>query len=295
MTVFAGIEAFARVVETGSVTAAAERLQTAKSSVSESVRALEERLGVRLLDRSTRRVRPTEAGLLFYARCRRLLEEAAAARIEMQALQDAPSGRLRVAAPEGFSARWLVPAVADFLAAHPAMEVELAEAAAHVRLVEDGFDLAIRVTAETSPGMVVRRLATSRVVLVASPAYLARHGMPERPADLPRHRCIGYAPLPWRDTWRVGAEVVTLRPVLLTDTADSLRAAALAGLGLAAVPDWSVADALVAGSLQRVLPDQAMPESGIYALYPTNRLMVPKVRLFVDHVAAGLRRRGLAA
>ena len=295
MTAFSGIEAFVRVVETGSVTAAAARLQTAKSSVSETVRALEERLGVRLLDRGARRVRPTEAGLAFYARCRRLLEEAEAARIEVQALQQAPAGRLRVAAPEGFAARWLVPAMAGFLARHPAMEIDLVEAAGQVRLVEDGFDLAIRVTAETAPGLVVRRLATSRVVIVGAPAYLAQHGVPAVPSDLARHRCIGFSPLPWRDTWTLGGESVAIRPVLLSDGSDSIRAAALAGVGLAALPDWAVADCLLAGTLARVLAAHAAPESGIYAVYATNRLMVPKVRAFVDHVAAGLRARGLAA
>lgn len=295
MSTFAGIEVFARVVETGSITAAAERLKTAKSSVSEAVRTLEDRLGVRLLDRSTRRIRPTEAGLAFYARCRSLLQDAEAARIEAQAFQQAPAGRLRVAAPEGFASRWLVPAMAGFLAAHPAMEIELVEAVAHVDLVEEGFDLAIRVTAETRPGMVVRRLATSCVIIVAAPGYAERHGLPAAPADVPRHRCIGFSPRPWRDTWQIGAETVTVRPVLLSDNSESLRTAALAGIGLAALPDWAVADALVAGTLLRVLPEHAAPEFGIYALYPTNRLMIPKIRSFVDHVAAGLRTRGLPA
>ncbi|MBX9698105.1 MAG: LysR family transcriptional regulator [Acetobacteraceae bacterium] len=295
MTAFSGIETFARVVETGSITAAAARLQTAKSSVSETVRALEERLGVRLLDRGARQVRPTEAGLAFYARCRRLLEEADVARIEVQALQRDPAGRLRVAVPEGFAARWLVPAMAGFLAAHPAVAIELVEAASQVRLIEDRFDLAIRVTVETTPGMVVRRLATSRVVVVAAEAYLARHGTPAVPADLVKHRCIGFAPLPWRDTWQLGGESVAIRPVLLSDSSDSIRAAALAGVGLAALPDWAVADCLLAGTLTRVLAAHAAPESGIYAVYATNRLMVPKVRAFTDHVAAGLKSAGLAA
>jgi DNA-binding transcriptional LysR family regulator len=295
MAAFAGMEAFVRVVETGSFTAAAERLQTAKSSVSEAVRALEERLGVRLLDRSTRKVQPTEAGRAFYARCRRLLEDEEAARLEAQALQEAPAGRLRVAAPECFTSRHLVPGLAAFLAAHPAVEVELVEAAGFVRLVEDGFDLAIRVAEAPAPGLVVRRLATSRVVIVASPCYLARQGIPTVPRDVARHRCVGFAPLAWRDTWRLGTESVPVRPVLLTDNAESLRAAALAGIGLAALPDWAVADALASGQLQRVLPESETPASGIFAVYPTNRLMTPKVRAFVDHVAARLRARGLPA
>lgn len=293
MRAFLGIEAFVRVVETGSVTAAAERLQTAKSSVSETVRALEDRLGVRLLDRSTRRVQPTEAGRAFYARCRLLLREEEAARLEAQTMQRAPAGRLRVAAPECFAARHLIPGLATFLAAHPAIEIDLVEAAGPVRLVEDGFDLAIRVTEVPAPGLVVRRLATSRVVIVASSGYLAQHGAPAAPGDVARHRCIGFAPLPWRDTWRLGNETVAIRPVLLTDHAETLRAAAIAGVGLAAIPDWAVADALASGALQRVLPACETPESGIFAVYPTNRLMVPKVRAFADHVAAMLRERGL--
>lgn len=295
MRAFLGIEAFVRVVETGSVTAAAERLQTAKSSVSETVRALEERLGVRLLDRSTRKVQPTEAGRAFYLRCRRLLQEEEAARLEVQALQEAPAGRLRIAAPESFVSRHLIPGLPAFLLAHPAIEIEFVEAAASVRLVDDGFDLAIRVVEAPAPGLVVRRLATSRVVIVASPAYLAQQGVPAVPQDVARHRCVGFSPLPWRDTWRLGAEAVAVRPVLLTDNAESLRAAALAGVGLAALPDWAVADALAAGQLRRVLAEHATPASAILAVYPTNRLMVPKVRVFVDHVVARLREHGLPA
>jgi DNA-binding transcriptional LysR family regulator len=295
MPAFFGIEAFVRVVETGSFTAAAERMQTAKSSVSETVRALEERLGVRLLDRSTRKVQPTEAGHAFYARCRRLLQEEEAARLEAQALQEMPVGRLRVAAPECFTARHLVPGLAAFFDAHPAVEIELVEMPGVARLVEDGFDLAIRVAEAPAPGLVVRRLATSRVVVVASPGYLARHGAPATPPGIARHRCVGFSPLAWRDTWRLGTETVLVRPVLLTDNAESLRAAALDGVGLVALPDWAVVDALVTGQLQRVLVEAETPVSGIFAVYPTNRLTTPKVRAFVDHVVTGLRARGFPA
>lgn len=295
MRAFLGLEAFIRVVETGSFTAAAERLQTAKSSVSETVRALEDRLGVRLLDRTTRKVQPTEAGQAFYARCRQLLLDEEAARREVQALQAAPAGRLRVAAPECFVARHLMPGLATFLAAHPALQIEFVEQAGFARLVEDGFDLAIRVVEAPAPGLVIRRLATSRVVIVASPGYLAQHAAPAIPADVARHRCIGFSPLSWRESWRLGEETVPVRPVLLTDNAESLRAAALAGVGLAALPDWAVADALAAGQLRRVLAEHATPASAILAVYPTNRLMVPKVRVFVDHVVARLREHGLPA
>ena len=182
-----------------------------------------------------------------------------------------------------------------FLAAHPAVEVELVEGVAPVRLVEDGFDLAVRVAEAPEPGLVVRRLATSRGVVVASPGYLAASGVPTRPEEVARHRCVGFAPLAWRDTWRVGGQEVAVRPALLTNSTESLRAAALAGVGLVALPDWAVADALVAGRLARVLAGFETPTSGVFAVYPTNRLLTPTVRLFVDQVARDLRARGLAS
>ena len=295
MSAFLGIEAFVRVVETGSVTAAAERMQAAKSSVSEQVRALEERLGVRLLDRGPRSVRPTEAGMVFYRRCVRMLEEAEAGRLEAVAMQDAPTGRLRVAAPEGFSARFIMPSLTGFFAAHPSVEIEIVEDTRFVKLTEESFDLAIRVTGAPTQGQVVRRLATQRVILVASPGYLAQHGAPSAPADLLRHRCIGFGPLVWRDTWTVGDATVTVRPVLISHDTETLRWAALAGIGIAPVPDWLVADAVATGALLRVLESFPAPEWGIYAVYPTNRMLTPAVRVFVDHLVAGLRARGLPA
>lgn len=294
MESFAGMETFARVVETGSFTAAAARLQTAKSSVSDSVRALEERLGVRLLERTTRRVRTTEAGRLFYARCRRLLDEAEAAKAEARAFQAAPTGRLRIAAPESFAERYIVPGLAAFIAKFPSVVIDLVSGARHVRLVEDEFDLAIRVAETPEPTLVARRIGTSRVIIVASPSYLSARGTPKAPEDLPRHRCVGVAaPLPWHDKWRIGADAVAIQPALIANTAEGLRAAALSGAGLVPLPDWAVADALAGGRLTRVLPEFETPSSGIFAVYPTNRLLTPVVRLFVEHVISDLRARGV--
>ena len=289
------LEAFVAVVECGSFTAAAEQLGMAKSSVSEAIRTLETRLGVRLLNRTTRALHPTEAGRAFHARCRKLLDDAAAAAGEAQALQAAPAGVLRCAVPEAFARLYLVPALAGFLASHPALQLEMVEGVAPVDLVAEGLDLAIRVTAAPAPGLVVRRLGTSRVIVVAAPSYLAEHGTPDLPPDVARHRCIGFSPLAWRDSWRLGDQVVAVRPVLLSNGTEAMRAAALAGIGLVAVPDWLVADALVAGSLRQVLAEHPGPESGIFAVYPSNRLLAPKVRAFVDHIARELRRRGVAA
>jgi DNA-binding transcriptional LysR family regulator len=294
MEAFAGIEAFARVVETGSFTAAAQALQSAKSSVSEAVRALEERMGVRLLDRTTRRVRPTEAGTAFYRHCRQLLDDLAQARSEAQASQKEPAGRLRIAAPDGFAERYIVPGLPTFLAAYPTIEVELIAGSGALRLVDEGIDLAIRIVERPEPNLVVRRIATSRVFIVATPGYLAQHGTPRKPRDILGHRLIAFAPLAWRDTWRIGTEPIAVQPRLLVNSSEALRSAALAGLGLAAVPEWLVADVLTAGLLTRVLAGHDTPSGGIYAVYPTNRLLTPKIRAFVDHTVRDLRGRGLS-
>jgi len=142
--------------------------------------------------------------------------------------------------------------------------------------------------------LVVRRIATSRIVLVASPNYLAQAGSPRSPHDLLAHSLIGFEPLAWRDTWRVGGETLTVRPRVLSRSGESLRAAAIAGLGIAAVPDWLVADALVGGHVTRVLEGSALPRAGIFAVYPTNRLLTPKVRAYVDHLVRDLKARGLS-
>ena len=294
MDSFAGLEAFAAVVERGSFTAAATALQTAKSSISETVRALEERMGVRLLERTTRRVRPTEAGTAFYRHCRRLLDDVASARSEAQAAHRQPAGRLRIAAPDAFAERYIIPGLGVFLQQYPTIEVELVEAAPTAKLVEQGLDLAIRIVEKPEPSLVVRRIATSRTVIVGSPIYVASMGAPLKPRDILHHRLIGFTPLAWRDTWRIGKETLAVQPRLLTNNTETLRAAALAGLGLAAVPEWLVADALVAGQLTRVLEQHETPSGGIYAVYPTNRLLAARVRLFVDHLARDLRARGLS-
>lgn len=290
----AGLEAFVRVVETGSFTRAAADLQTAKSSVSETVRALEDRLGVRLLERTTRHVRPTDAGRLFHARARRALDDLGAAQDEVRAFQGTPAGTIRVAVPESFGERFIVPGLSPFLAAFPGVSVELVSDARHVRLVEDEFELAIRIVGSPAPTLVVRHIGSQRIILVGTPGYFAAEGIPAVPADLSRHQCIGMAaPLPWHDVWRLGEHRITIASRLVANTGEALRAAALAGLGVAAVPDWLIVDALASGHLVRILEGYETLVSGIYAVYSTNRLLTPVVRSFVDHLARELCARGI--
>ena len=297
MNTFDGMEIFARVVEAGSFSAAARQLRVSKSWASESVRALEERLGARLLDRTTRRLHPTEAGWAFFARCKSALDAAAAGRAEVQAFQAEPVGRLKLTASEIFARMHIVPALATFLDENPGIEIELVEGGGIEDLVEGGYDLAIRVARENQPSQIVRRIGTSQVVVVASPDYLAKAGRPERPEDVTRFRCLGYSPLFWGHEWRFtgarGAVNVPVKPILLSNNAESLRAAVISGIGLAALPNWGVADLLAGGSAVRVLEDWETAEAGIFAVYPSNRMMTPKVRRFVDHIAAALKGKGL--
>jgi DNA-binding transcriptional LysR family regulator len=297
MDPFDGLDVFARVVEAESFTRAAAALGVSKSRVSERVAALERRLGARLLDRTTRKLKPTEAGRVFYARAREARAAAEAALAEVQALQTEPAGLLRIAALEVFTGLHLVPAVPSFLAANPLMRIEFVESAAVQDLVAEGLDLAIRVAAEPGPTTVVRRIGTSEPIVVASPAYLAAHGAPAHPAEIARHRTVGFAPLFWGREWRFtgpeGPLTIPVTPALVTSSTETLRAGALAGVGLTVIPRWAVTDVLETGALVRVLEDFPTPTSGLYAVYPSNRLIAPKVRRYVEHVVERMKGAGI--
>jgi LysR family transcriptional regulator, regulator for bpeEF and oprC len=292
MALFDDLEIFARVAEFGSFSKAAVAMNLSRSRVSEAVRALEARVGARLFDRTTRHVTPTEAGRAFYARVRRAIDETQAGLNEIAASAEEPVGRLRIGAVDDFADRYLVPALTGLLAAFPRLSVELVEDVRQLDLVQHGFDLTIRIAIDPDPGLIVRRLGTSRVIVVAAPAYLAAAGNPGHPHEVTRHRLIGFAPVFWGREWRFrepeGPVVVPVEPALLTHATASLRQAALDGFGLAALPDWAVARELAEGRLQRVLSDWTTPEAGIYAVYPSNRLMATRVRACVDYLARHL-------
>ena len=290
MEPLAGIVAFAQVVETGSFSEAARRLRISKSVVSAQVQRLEERLGVRLLQRTTRKVAATEAGLAYYRRCARILAEAEAGEQEALALHREPRGTLRISAPDTFGWMHIAPALKEFLAGHPGLSVDLSLSSAHVDLVGQGLDLAVRIgrLPDDSP-LVVRRLADSPLVACAAPSYLAARPAPARPSDLAQHDCLVFSPLGWGGKWGFvadsGTEWVTVSGSLATDSGEVLREAVLAGLGIAVLPAWAVADALADGALVRLLPRHPLPSSAIYAVYPSNRMMSAKVRAFVTFLA----------
>lgn len=297
MDLLDGMRVFVRVVDEASFTRAARVLRLSRSSASEKVRELEETLGVRLLQRTTRRVGVTEAGRAFYVRSRRTIEEADAARREAQALSRDPAGRLRLGAPEMFARLFLVPALAAFLRRYPSLSVELIESARPVNLVGEELDLSIRIAGSLEPGLVARRIAASHVTICAAPAYLRERAAPRMPEDIAKHDCLGFSPLEWGRLWtfiRNGeARRIDVTPRLMCDTGESLLAGARAGLGLAPLPHWAIIEEIAARRLVPVLGDWTTPERGIYAVYPSNRQVPAKVRAFVAHIARELKARGL--
>lgn len=284
-----GIAAFARVVDSGSFSAAARRHNISKSAISAHVQRLEERLGIRLLNRTTRRLSLTEAGAAYYRRCARILAEAEAAEQAASALQREPRGTLRISAPDSFGWMHVAPAVPAFLKRYPEIAIDIKLSPSYANLVDEGLDLAIRIGILEDSALVARKLASSRLVLCAAPAYLEEYGAPREPDELADHNCLCTDLLAWGDQWRLagkGGEVrVTVNGSLRSNNAEMLRAAALGGIGIAALPTWAVAGELRSGMLRPVLTEWEAPVSTIYAVYPGNRLISMKVRAFVDHLA----------
>lgn len=292
MDKLAALTAFVRVVERGSFTAAAEDLRLSRAMTSKHVQDLEAHLGVRLLSRTTRRVSLTEEGRLYHARCAEVLAALAEADQSVTARQAEPQGLLRLNGPVSFGTHYLAPAIADFTAAHPRVAVDMVLVDRVVDLVDEGYDLAVRIGALASSSLIARRLAPCRLVVCAAPDYLARQGAPTRPADLAGHNCLDYSYGGLSGVWRfsgpAGEEAVPIAGNLIINNGDALRAAALRGQGIVVLPTFIVGADLRAGTLRRVLADHALPELGIHAVYPSGRHLPAKVRAFIDFLAGRL-------
>jgi len=288
---------FAQVVRAGGFSAAAAELGVAKATVSEHVRRLEQRLGVRLLQRSTRSLSLTEAGAACFRHSERLLEEGELATRAAVALHTKPTGLLRVTAPETFGALHVAPVIAALLAEHPSLDVALSLTTAAVDLVQGRFDLAIRIGTLPPSRLVARRLATVQQVVVAAPGYLRRRGLPGSPAELAEHDALQFLPLGWGDEWRLsgpgarGERRIPVRPRFASDSGEALLAAALAGAGLALLPDWMVYRELASGALVRLLPGWARRNVPVHALHASAARAPAKVRLCVEALVRHIGRR----
>lgn len=282
---------FARVVELSGFSAAAQALGLSKSAVSKQISRLEDRLGTRLLNRTTRQLSLTEAGAAFYERCQRVEAEALAAEEAVTRLAEAPRGRLKVNAGVSFGVRHIAPALPDFLAMCPELEVDLSLNDRLVDLVEEGYDVAIRIGALGDSSLVARRLAPLRRLLVAAPAYLARAGRPGHPSELKGHDCLLYAYQASGTSWHFrGAEGevrVRVGGRVHMNNGDAILQACVGGQGFALLPSFICWEALARGEVEAVLTDwQQGDDGGVHAVFPASRNLSPKVRVFVDFLVA---------
>jgi DNA-binding transcriptional LysR family regulator len=284
---FAALQAFVAVAEAKSFSEAARRLRLAKSAVSRQVSDLEANLGIRLFHRTTRSLSLTEAGRGYFDRAERILADLDDADRAVSRLQAAPRGRLRVSAPMSFGFLHLAPALSDFLARYPNVTVDITMNDRFVDLVEEGFDVAVRIAELHDSSLIARRLAPARRVICASPKYLTTHGAPQVPDDLRTHECLFYSNLPSARDWRFvapdgSAWPVTVNGRLCANSGDALRVAALHGLGLANLPTFIVGADLQSGTLAPVLDAFVAQDLSINAVYPHSRHLSPTVRAFVD-------------
>jgi DNA-binding transcriptional LysR family regulator len=290
---FDSMRVFAKVVESGSFAGAAARLDISASMVTLHVKELEERLGVRLLNRTTRKVSLTETGRAYYERCTRLLADLEETEQAVSDMHAAPRGELRVNATPTFGILQLAPAMADFTTRFPAISVELMLSMRMVDLIEEGFDVAVRVEELPDSSLIARQLAPCRMVVCGSPSYFEKHGKPRTPADLTAHNCLTVAGtgLSYYRAWHLTAAdgtALNISPMgnLRTNSGAVQIVAAIAGHGLACLPTYLVGDALQSGRLVTVLDDYMGPPYTLRALYPHNRYLSAKVRAFVDFLAA---------
>ena len=287
---FLEMQTFSAVVDAGSFVKAAEALGLSKAAASRYVGELEARLGVRLLQRTTRRLSLTEEGQVFYARSKELLAGVNEAEMEATSRSATASGLLRINAPVTFGNLHLAPLWGVFRSHNPQVALDITLSDRMVDLVEEGYDVAIRIATLPSSTLVSKRLASTRIVLCASPAYLAAQGTPQHPADLSDHAVIAYSYWTSKDEWHFegpdGPTSVKTRPCMHTNSGDTCRAAALAHQGIILQPSFLVGGDLAAGTLVELMPQYRSLVMGIYALYPTRKHVSPKVRALVDFLAA---------
>lgn len=288
----ADIAIFAAVVREGSFTRAADKLELSTSQVSKCVNRLERNLGARLLHRTTRRLRLTEAGSALYENSSPALAAIEDAKLAVSKLQGAPRGKLKVSSSTAFGAMQLPRIVRDLSANYPDLEIELVLEDRHIDLVREGIDVAIRITGEApDSGLVYRRLGPNRQVVCASPEYIARRGLPRTPADLASHDCIAHSarstPRTWHLTGPDGGQIsVPINGRSTINSALAVRQAALEGIGIIELNSYLVGDDIVAGRLVRLLPQYQPKELYFYAIYAERRFLAPKIRVFVDAMLA---------
>lgn len=292
------MEAFASVVDQGGFTDAAKKMGISKSAVSKHVSSLEARLGARLLNRTTRRVSPTEIGLAYYDRARRVLNDAGEADALVTSMQTAPSGLLRISVATDFGVNHLSPVLSEFLQDFPDIKVNMVLNNRFVELISEGFDMAIRVGELEDSSLRARKLCDTTKRMIASPAYLEKYGHPVRIDELNDHKLLHYSNQSSGNVWKLTAPSGEKRQVrsagwLSVNDGQSLLNAAVSGLGIAYLPSYLYADAMSKGLVTDVMPSLPSETQGIYAVYPPGRFTQPKVRAFIDFLAHAFADKGV--
>ncbi|MEJ5058308.1 MULTISPECIES: LysR family transcriptional regulator [unclassified Pseudomonas] len=283
----AAMETFVYVVETGSFSAAARRLDIGQPAVSKAIAQLEARLAVRLLLRSTRGLTPTEAGLAFFERAKRAIEESDEADNAARGAASGLSGNLRICAAVTFGRLHIVPHLGPFLEQNPQLNIDLMLDDRNINLVEEGVDLALRLGALSDSGLTARKIAECRRVVLGTPAYFAKHGEPTCPTDLSTHQAIiyslgGSANGPFKKADEEQPVIINGR--IRVSAAEGLRAAVLTHQGLALASEWMFAPELADGTVREVMPDWTLPDQDLWAVFPTGRMASAKARAFVEYV-----------
>jgi len=287
MNRFENMETFIRVVETGSISAAADRAGVAKSAVSRRLKELEEHLGVQLFLRTTRRMNLTDSGRAYYHQCVRILEDVLEAELATSQAHGTLKGSLKVALPQTFGVMHMAPAINEFLLENPQIEFELDFNDRSVDLMQEGFDLAIRIAKLPDSSLIARRLAPIKHLLCASPAYLEKHGVPQTLDNLANHQCLVYSLIRDSEHWLFNSpqgepEKVKIHPYLKTSSGEFLRNAAVDGLGLVYLPSFVVFEEIERGTLVSLLYENTRSNLSAYAIYPQTRHLSRRVRAFVN-------------
>jgi DNA-binding transcriptional LysR family regulator len=293
------MEAFATVVDQGGFTDAARKMGISKSAVSKHVSSLEARLGARLLNRTTRRVSPTEIGLAYYDRALRVLSDAGEADALVSSMQSEPSGLLRISVATDFGVNHLSPVLGTFLDEFPQISVNMELDNRYVELISEGFDMAIRIGDLEDSTLRARKLTETSKRMIASPNYIQKHGRPGRIDDLNAHKLLHYSSQTGGSVWKLTAPSGEKRQVrtaggLSVNDGQSLLNAAISGLGIAYLHSYLYAGAMARGLVEDVIPDLPVETQGIYAVYPPGRFTQPKVRAFIDFLVHSFADKGPA-
>jgi DNA-binding transcriptional LysR family regulator len=285
------MQIFVRVAEMGSFAAVAQQMGVARSVVTRQIAGLEAHLGVKLMARSTRRLALTSAGTAYLEKCRVILNLVESAETDVAEERLTPRGHIRISLPLSFGLKRVAPLLLDFAARYPEVSLDMDYSDRRINLIEEGIDLTIRITRQLAGGDVARKIGISRLKVVASPDYLARHGRPQKPGDLAHHEYLGYT-LAGSSALQFIVDgqplAVPVHSRITASNGEVLIEAAVRGMGITSHPDFIVDDYIASGRVEQILGEFPMPELGIYALLPSNRQVPYRVRALMDFLAAGL-------